>query len=303
LIIKHILIVVKHFGRITMNNRTKGILMLALSAALWSLGGLLIKSINWNPLAIAGMRCGIASIILLAVIKKPKLNWSKGQVGAALAYTATVMLFVSANKMTTAANSILLQYTSPIYVALFGAWLLKEKTRWFDWVTILLVMGGMAFFFLDNLSLDGGIGNVLAAISGLTFGLFIVLMRLQKDGSPIESVFLGNIITFVICLPFMFQPGPDTNGWIALVLLAVFQFAIPYIIYANAVKFVTAIEAVIIMVIEPLLNPVWVFLVIGESPGLWALVGGIIVVTSVLSRSILTGILEAKEKKDIPVVS
>lgn len=286
-----------------MNNRTKGILMLALSAALWSLGGLLIKSINWNPLAIAGMRCGIASIILLAVIKKPKLNWSKGQVGAALAYTATVMLFVSATKMTTAANSILLQYTSPIYVALFGAWLLKEKTRWFDWVTIFLVLGGMAFFFLDNLSLEGGIGNVLAAISGLTFGLFIVLMRLQKDGSPIESVFLGNIITFIVCLPFMFQSGPDTNGWIALVLLAVFQFAIPYIIYANAVKFVTAIEAVIIMVIEPLLNPLWVFLVIGESPGFWALVGGIIVVASVLARSILTGILEAKEKKNIPVVS
>jgi drug/metabolite transporter (DMT)-like permease len=135
-----------------LKDRPKAILFLVLTATLWSLGGLLIKSINSNPLAIAGVRSGIAAIIILLAVGKPKLNWSFAQVGAALAYTATVLLFVAANKNTTAANAILIQYTAPVYVAFLGAWLLKEKVKVLDWITIVVVLGGMGLFFIDDIN-------------------------------------------------------------------------------------------------------------------------------------------------------
>ena len=161
--------------------RPKAILFLIITATLWSLGGLLIKSVNSNPLAIAGMRSGISAILILIATGKPKLNWSFAQIGAALSYTATVLLFVAANKNTTAANAILIQYTAPVYVALLSAWLLKEKVKLLDWLTIAVALGGMVLFFVDDINLDGVLGNVFAALSGVTFGLFAVFMRMQKD--------------------------------------------------------------------------------------------------------------------------
>jgi len=136
----------------TSKERPRALLLLAVTAILWSLGGLLIKSVNANPLTIAGIRSAIAVVLFLLVLKKPKLTWSFAQLAAALAYAATSILFVTATKTTTAANAVLLQFTAPIYVALFSSWLLKEKTKMMDWITIFLVMGGMVLFFLDNLS-------------------------------------------------------------------------------------------------------------------------------------------------------
>jgi drug/metabolite transporter (DMT)-like permease len=269
------------------SERTRSIILLVITATLWSLGGVLIKSIVWNPVAIAGMRSAIASILLLIVIKKPKITWSFPQIGGALAYSGTVILFVMANKTTTAANAILLQYTAPIYVALFGAWFLKEKTKLFDWVIIFTVLGGMGLFFLDHLSMNGIIGNILATASGVSFGFLVIFMRMQKDGSPLESVLLGNILTALIGIPFMFGSAPTTKGWVILLIMGVAQLGIPYILYSMAIKHVTALEAVLIPIIEPILNPVWVFLMLGEIPGPWAIVGGTIVVTAVTLRCVL----------------
>lgn len=176
---------------------------------LWSLGGILIKSINTNPLAISGVRSAIAAAVMLLILGKPKINGSLVQIGAAVAYAATVILFVAATKYTTAANAILLQYTAPIYVAFLGAWLLKEKTKLSDWVTILIVVVGMALFFLDHLSTKGLLGNALGVASGVAFALLNIFMRRQKDGSPWESAFLGNILTAIIGLPFLFQSWPN----------------------------------------------------------------------------------------------
>ncbi|MBC8059650.1 MAG: DMT family transporter [Clostridiaceae bacterium] len=266
------------------SERSRAIIFLIITAILWSLGGVLIKSIEWNPVAIAGMRSIIAAIVLLIVIKKPKLTWSFAQIGAAVAYSGTVILFVMANKITTAANAILLQYTAPIYVALFGAWFLKEKAKFFDWLIIFTVFGGMALFFLDHLNGNGVLGNIVAVGSGVCFGFFAIFMRMQKDGSPIESVLLGNILTAVIAIPFMFKSPPNTQGWIYLLIMGVVQLGIPYILYSMAIKHVTALEAILIPVIEPILNPVWVFLMIGETPGPWAILGGAIVIIAVTLR-------------------
>lgn len=267
--------------------RTRSLVYLVLTALLWSMGGLLIKSINWNSLAIAGMRSAIAAILILAVLRRPRINWSLAQIGGALAYAATVILFVTANKLTTAANAILLQYTAPIYVALFGAWFLKERVRWFDGVIIVAVLSGMALFFLDKLSTGHLLGNIIAILSGLSFAGMILFMRKQKNGSPLESVLLGNLLTAMIGVPFMFQgPFPDVSGWIALSILGLFQLGISYILYSSAIKHVTALEAILVPVIEPLLNPFWVFCLLGERPGPWALVGGVIVLFAITSRSL-----------------
>lgn len=275
-----------------MDERTKAWLLLAVTAVMWSLGGLLIKSVDAHPLAIAGVRGGIAAIVMLVVLKKPQINWSLAQVGAALAYSATTILFVSANKTTTAANAILLQFTAPIYVAFLAAWLLKEKTRLYDWLAVLIVMGGMVLFFLDNLSTQRVLGNIIAAASGVSFAFFTVFMRMQKDGSPLESVFLGNILTAVIGLPFLSQSVPNTNGWLLLIILGVVQLGIPYILFAKAIKHATALEATLIPIIEPLLNPLWVFLILGETPGVLALTGGVIVIATVTIRCIMAVLAE-----------
>lgn len=269
------------------NQRSCSVFLLIVTAILWSLGGLLIKMVDWNPMAIAGTRSFFTSLILLLYLRKPKFTWSGPQIGAAIAYVATVFFFVSATKLTTAANAILLQFTAPIYVASFGNWLLKEKTKTVDWIVVFTVLGGMALFFLDHLSLQSTLGIIIGISSGISFAFFTIFMRMQKNESPLESVLLGNIATVIVGLPFMFQTGPARSGWIILVVMGVIQLGLPYILYSIAIKHVSALDAVLIPVIEPLLNPVWVFLLLGEKPGPWALVGGLIVVSSITLRNFI----------------
>ena len=261
---------------------------LALAAGvLWSLGGPLIKWVEWNPLAIAGARSAIAAVILLVVLRRPRITWSVAQVGGAMAYAATVILFVAATKLTTAANAILLQYTSPVYAALLGWWFLGERVTWGDWITIAVVIGGMLLFFLDRLTVGGMWGNVLALASGITFAGMTTLLRKQKDGSPLESVLMGNILTALIGLPFMFQRAPGGSTWVGLILLGVFQLGLSYVLYSEAIKRITALEAILVSVVEPILNPIWVLLVMHEAPGRWAVLGGVVVLGAVTGRYVV----------------
>jgi drug/metabolite transporter (DMT)-like permease len=169
-----------------------------------------------------------------------------------------------------------------------GAWLLKEKVTRYDWLTVAVVMGGMGLFFIDNLSTEGLLGNVCAVLSGISYAFFTIFMRMQKNGSPFESALLGNIITAIIGLPFLCRSTPSSSGWLYLLILGVFQLGIPYVFYSTAIKNATALEAVLIAVIEPILNPIWVFLILGEIPGLSALIGGVIVLASVTLKCVFT---------------
>ncbi|HPL53322.1 MAG TPA: DMT family transporter [Bacillota bacterium] len=268
--------------------RSRAMLLLAATAAMWSIGGLLIKLVDASPLAIAGARAAITSVVLLLYLRKPKFNWSLPQVGAAITSSATSILFVTATKTTTAANAILLQSTAPIYVAILGLWLLKEKTTKYDWLTVAVVMGGMGLFFVESLSIKGLWGNVCAVLSGITYAFFVIFMRMQKDGSPLESTLLANIITAIIGLPFLCRSVPSASGWLFLLILGVFQLGIPYIFYSAAIKKATALEAVLIAIVEPILNPVLVFLALGEVPGLYALLGGAIVLASITLKCVIT---------------
>jgi drug/metabolite transporter (DMT)-like permease len=266
----------------------KSLFLLFITAIMWSTGGMLIKWVDWHPVAIAGVRSAIAALLLLAICRQPRFTWSFAQIGGAFCLAGTLIFFVMATRMGTAANAILLQYSAPIYVALFAAWFLGEKTTRFDWLVILAVIFGMSMFFLDDLRPGYFWGNILAIISGMFFAAFVMFMRKQKDGSPLETVILGNILTAILALPFMFESAPSLMGWVGLGLLGVFQLGLPYVLYARAIKHVKALEATLIPIIEPLLNPLWVFLVIGEAPGPWAMLGGAVVLASVTVRCLIT---------------
>jgi len=252
--------------KVLRNERYKAIVFLVLASILWSTGGILIKLVDWNPIAIAGSRSLISSIVVLIYLKKPKITWSKAQIGGAFSYTATVMLFVAANKLTTAANAILLQFTAPIFVAILGLLILKEKIKSYDYIAILVVFGGMFLFFIDDVGGGSMLGNILAVISGFFLACVTIALRFQKDGSPVETTFLGNLLTFIVSIPFIAKGLPDLKSILAIIVLGVFQLGIAYILYALAVRHLKAIEAILITVIEPILNPIWVFLFAGEKP-------------------------------------
>ncbi len=271
----------------TVEVRSKAILFLFLSAILWSSGGLFIKMISWNPVAIAGLRSFIAMMVILAYVRRPRFTWAFPQIGGAVAYATTVTLFVVATKLTTAANAILLQYTAPVYVAFLGAWFLGERTRYFDWLTISVVIGGMVLFFFDRLFPGRLLGNLIAIVSGVSFAFFVLFMRMQKNESPAESVLLGNLLAGLVSLPFVFGSMPSGPTWLGVLFLGVVQLGLSYVLYSKAIRHVTALEAILIPSIEPILNPIWVFLVLGERPGKWALVGGSIVLVSVTFRSLI----------------
>lgn len=258
------------------------------AAVLWSLGGVLIKLVTWNPVAIAGARSAIACGFLLLFFR-PHLRLSRLEILGGAFYAATVILFVTANKLTTASNAILLQYGAPVYVALLSQRLLKEPPAKLDWLTIAAVLGGMVLFFFDRLSPGNMLGNVVAITSGIAFALLIVTLRLQKDMEPLQSVFVGNLFAALCGLPFFFSGAPDKRGLIGLLLLGTVQIGLSYLLYAHAIKRVRALEASLVPMIEPVLNPVWVFLAFGEAPGRWALLGGSVILSAVLLRHLSKG--------------
>jgi drug/metabolite transporter (DMT)-like permease len=271
-----------------MQHSRKALLAVAGCALLWSTGGIFIKLVDWHPFAIAGTRSLISAIVLLVWLRRPKFSFSPPQIAAALCNAMTMIIFVNANKLTTAANAILLQYSAPIFVAIIGWAVLKEKPSWDNWVALAAVCGGMILFFLDKLSAGSGLGNLLAILSGVTFALFSIFMRMQKSGSPLESIVISHLLTFLISIPFIAGAGLPGAGWPALIALGVFQVGLSSILFSYGIKHTRAITAMLIAVLEPILNPLWVFIFVGEQPGFWALVGGAIIVAAVTVSSVIS---------------
>ncbi len=266
-------------------HKIRAMVYVAIAALLWSTAGLFIKWIPWHPLAIAGLRSGIASLVLLVywwASEKtlPPLPNIKKSFGA-LNYMVLVLLFIGANKLTTAANAILLQFTSPVWVLIFAAIFLKEAFRKEDLITTVAVLCGMALFFMGNLELGGMMGNFLAILSGIAMAIMVVSLKGVKTGSPLEIVFWGNVMTFFIGLPFYSGITVSGASVFAICFLGVVQLGISYIFFAKGIQKVSALEGILIPVLEPLLNPVWVFLFYGEQPTVFALIGGVIVVGAV----------------------
>ncbi len=269
--------------------RRQAILFLVLTAILWSSSGLLVKIISWQPLSILSGRSILSSVVFWIFLKYPtRFNWTPLQVTGAVAYVGTQIFFIMATKLTTAANAIFLQYTLPIYIVFFGYWFLNERPQRADWISLIIIFAGLFLFFGDDLNFDGFTGNILAIVSGMAMALLMLCMRKQKDGTPANTILLGNIIGAVIGLPFLFQESYSLQNLSIIAYLGIFQIGLSFVLYSIAIKQVQALEATLILTLEPILNPLWVFLVIGETPGKLALIGGMFVIGAVTARAVVS---------------
>jgi drug/metabolite transporter (DMT)-like permease len=208
-----------------------------------------------------------------------------------VANAGTMLLFVSANKTTTAANAILLQYFAPILTVFIGSAFLKERARWEHFMALPLVAAGMIIMFSDELGGGKLLGNSIAILSAVTFSFYFVFMRMQKDGSPLESILLSHWLTAGICLIIsIFLPLPQVTfkSLMAIAVLGIVQMGFSAVLFSVAIKRVSAIQAYLIAVIEPVFNPVWVFFALGESPGVHTLIGGGIILLAVTSASVIS---------------
>jgi len=267
----------------------KGMAALAACAVLWSSGGLLIKLVDWHPLAIAGARSGVALLMILFVRGRRPLRITPTLLLASLFHAGTMILFVAGTRLTTAANAILLQYSAPVYVAVLGWAMLKEKPAAHHWAALAAVAAGLLLFFRDNLAGGQLTGNILAIGSGITFALFSLFMRKQKDAEPLDSIVISNILTVLVGVPFYGRGNlPDAVGWAAVAGLGLFQTGLALMFFSYGIRRITALSAMLIATLEPMLNPVWVFLVLGERPGMWPLIGGGIILLSVTVSSVLS---------------
>ena len=277
-----------------------GILAIVGTALLWSTSGMLIKLLPWPALTIAGGRSLIASIVILLITRKPKLDFSFYKFAAAIAYSATMLLFIAANKYTTAANAILLQYVCPVITAFLAALLLKEKIRPEHWAAVVFVTAGMVIIFFDKLGSGSILGNMLALASAFTFSCVFIFMRKQKDSSPLESFLLSHWITAAIGLGasfFMPLPVFTLSTVSTITAMGIFQIGFSSVLFSYGIKRISAINANLIAIIEPVFNPVWVLLIIGEIPSINIITGGTLIIVAVT----IALIISAKRAKTLSI--
>jgi drug/metabolite transporter (DMT)-like permease len=188
--------------------------------------------------------------------------------------------------LTTAANAIFLQYTAPIYVVLLGYWFLREKPSRTDWLSMFIIFLGMFLFFGDKLSTDGFYGNILAVLSGLTSAIMIVSFRAQKDGAPAESFLIASLGTAIFCFPYVLKETWTVTNWLIIAYLGIFQLGLAFVFFTIGIKHIPALEANLVGTLEPVFNPVWVFLFLGEKMGTYALFGGLVVLGGVILSAV-----------------
>jgi drug/metabolite transporter (DMT)-like permease len=285
-----------------------------LCAFLWSTSGLFIKLVDWNPVVIAGSRSFLAALFLFALRfpgrrvrpagrarrdgpspgRRLPAAYGRGDIfftfTGGLAYTATMIVFVIANKRTTSANAILLQYTAPVWAALLGWVIAKERPRREQWGALVLVFCGMLLFFKDDLGGGNFFGDLLAIISGICFGAHSVLLRMIKQGKTADAMLLSHIFCALFSVPFFFLSppslSPGTAG--AIFFMGIIQIGAASALFAYGIKRVTAIQTMLTAMIEPVLNPVWVFAVTGEKPGFSALIGGGIIIAALTLSAVIS---------------
>jgi len=247
----------------------------------------MIKSVEMSGLSIAGMRSLVAALALALLFPGLRKLPSASQFLGAIIYTLTVISFVVATKLTTAANAIFLQSTAPLYVFIFSWLLLKHRPRFLDFLAMLFIGVGMTMFFIGDLNWSNKAGLLVGAASGLFFGSFLALMSRAPSGSPLRSILWGNFLTFCVAAPFINASDLSYQNLGMLCLMGLFQLALPYYIYSRAVGHLSALDASLILLLEPILNPIWVWIFIGEQPNPNSLIGGAIVIGSVAARAIL----------------
>jgi drug/metabolite transporter (DMT)-like permease len=239
-----------------------------------------------QPLAIMVGRNIFSSALLLLYLRRLPTRWDRWKLIAAVSHLLTAFLFITSTKLTTAANAIFLQYTAPLYIILLAFWFLRERPTRADWQSMFVIFLGMFLFFGDKLSLQGLQGNLLAALSGVTMAMMTVALRAQKDGTPIESILIAQLFTVVFGLPLLFGEPWTTGNLLTVAYLGIFQIGLAFLLFTAGLKHVPAMEATLIGTLEPILNPLWVALFLGEKPGVYAMVGALIVLAGVVYNAL-----------------
>lgn len=267
----------------------KGIFAVFLTALLWSSGGLFIKLISLSPMQISFFRCLIAALVFILIFRKKVLKLNPLALLNSINYAIVLILFVYATKTTTAANAIFLQSTAPIYVLIFEPLLTKTRYEKINIITISVCFLGMILFFVGELSPGDIKGNIAALLAGLAFAAFFLGMKKNERKFGEASIFYGNVFVSLFCFPFIIDIHSINLSDFAMVsFLGVFQIAIPYALFSYGIQKIKAVEASIISMLEPVLNPIWVFFGYAEIPKLYAIIGGIIIISAIIVRTILT---------------
>jgi drug/metabolite transporter, DME family len=262
-------------------------LQLASAAVLFSTGGAAIKAADFVGWQITCLRSGIAAVAIWLIAGEARRGWTRWVLLVAVAYAATLTLFVLANRLTTSANTIFLQSTAPLYLALLAPWLLREPTRRQDLAVMVAIVAGLGLTFLGAdqpgaTAPNPGRGNLLAVASGFFWALTVCGLRWMsarpERGSAAAAVAAGNLVAFATALPFALPLGSHSAlGWGLIIYLGVFQIAVAYTFVTRGLRVIPALEASLILLIEPVLNPVWSWILHGERPSAWALVGGVLI--------------------------
>jgi DME family drug/metabolite transporter len=260
-------------------------LALLLAAVLWSLAGIFIKFLALPPLTIVFYRSLFASLFFAFFVRKSVAVPKVALLVSAVAYTAAISAFVAANKITTAANAIALQYTAPIFVFVIVHILFGEKITGVSWISLVLGMLGIAVIGIGSAGQPDAAGVMIALLSGLLFAIYMVSLRFLKEFNPGTLTFLNNLVCCLILLPWV---GSELTlslkeGWLVAVM-GVVQLGIPYWLFSKGLERISVQEASLIVLIEPVLNPIWVALIVGELPSGATLVGGVCIVGSLAFR-------------------
>lgn len=268
-----------------MNERHRAILRMLLCAVLWSTGGMLIKLIPWNAFALVGARGLIAGVTIFLYMRCRRIPFklSKQTLLVATGVAGLFVCFVSATKLTTAANAVVIQYTGPMFFLLYCAIFRKQRFRAADYGIVIVTTLGIGMFFFGDLGGGAAIGNVVALFSGLFFTLNLVASGDADEVERLNGFLQAQLLCALIGLPFFLTTSPvftlETVG--CLLLLGVFQVGASYILYALALRACPPLACSLLATLEPLLNPVWVFLTVGELPGTLSLVSGALVVAAI----------------------
>lgn len=277
----------KSLQAIEAKNMQQGIAFVFISTLFWSFGGLWIKLIVWPAFTIAGMRALIACLALFFIFRPKRFEFSLMKLLTMLVFAANVISFVVATKLTTAANAVLLQFTAPLYITLFSPFFLKEKIRITDIIILIIGAYGLSLFFKDTgIGLTKGIGLYVGLFAGFTSAWLTMCLRKLKQVSGIELVLWGNVITALLCAPSFIHLDLQVSNWLYVSLLGLVQVALAYVFYTQALKVLTALQGMLFQLFEPLLNPVWVLLFFGEVPSYYTLIGGSIILATVILKYI-----------------
>lgn len=261
------------------------IFQMLLCASLWSIAGIFIKLIPWNSFVIAGWRSMIAAVAVLIfmLIKGYKFRLTGRAIVNGIFMCLTFLSFVSANKLTTAANAIVLQFTAPVFLLVYAALFLKQRLKRADVIAVIFTLGGIALFFLDKLESGYLLGNIVAILAGAFMGAMYLFVGSGDESDRVSGMLLGHLFTAAIGIPFTFftDTPVSTVSVLSILTLGVFQLGIPYILFVMASRRCPPLACSLLGAVEPLLNPIWVLIFYGEQPGLFALIGGFIVIATV----------------------